>query len=274
MKIKYWFLAGIGILAVFIILTNMTSLPKDIHAKQREILKSELNSAPDIATCDSITMQIINLGPELTGDMWINNSQNYIKYMISCLSSIAVTKNDQRICENDETNSNICTKWSELNLEQKFSAKGYGCEDYVKKQCIFSFADKSRPDTNVNLNCSSYVDYDKDTCYGLLATIKGNSSICLEMNNSYYTGNCMFYFVFRNQDAALCSNYRNNTESIDWCVNEYNIIRQMKDSKGCNHIKEFGGVSPGDYECYVAFAIYHRNPDLCKNDNMCRRYAS
>ena len=183
--------------------------------------------------------------------------------MISCISSIAVRENNQQLCFDKEINEEICMKQIDL-AGFSFDEISPECISYVEKSCIFSFASKANPDTNITLECELYEDKEKYDCFWLRATIEQNPNICLNISSEHVKSYCIYYFAFRNHNKTLCD-YCTESEKKD-CEEDYDFIEKINDISDCDNVySRFHIFSPGDGDekCYLAFAIYHNDSTIC-----------
>lgn len=272
------------LICVFVIFGYKTNIigdkNPDIHAKEREKLSLELTTANSIDECKIISEQIVKLGPQCSRSfetwMCFDLGQFYRDYMVSCISNMAIKENNQKLCINQSVNEEICIRWAEL-ADFPFDEPSKECLYFVEKECIFSLASDS--DIDVELNCDSYEeDYERDECFSLLATTIQDSNICLNISNEYSQSDCMYYFALRNHDFSLCQ-YGVEGQKKD-CEDVLNLIKNLDDSNECANVDSLHGSSPGDKECYLAYAIYNKDSTLCSKykgrgpfiNNICERY--
>lgn len=241
--------------------------------QRKNQLRLKLTEAKDVEECKYISEKIVELGPECYrsfGTWHCTNLVYYSRDMISCISSVAVSQNNQSLCSNNELNKEICVKSAELFRE---SSSGFGfdianfsftesqeCINSVEKSCILSFASKANSNTDVTLECDLYEEgLKKDGCFWLRSTLEQNPELCLMISNELERSWCLYYFAFKNHNKTLCD-YCTESEKKD-CESDYDFIEKIDEISDCDNYDST--ISSGDDECYLAFAIYNNDSAVC-----------
>jgi len=272
---------------------------EDVNQYEREQLFLELWEAKTVDECHSIMNRIVELGPACQTS--IRNitecaypSSWYQDMMISCISTIAVKQNNQQLCEDEEVVKNLCNRWPEVVKEerqavpktgadiesstpaQKSESMIFVCSENAKVTCLFSFISKANPNTDIEIDCDSYEQKQRDECYWALAAGLNNQELCNKISYGYGVAQCHHYFAFREHDISLCE--RGHKDKWEECMQAFEIL-ENKDYNVCENIDNFYGSS-SEAICRVGFAIYNQDSSICSYyrkdgwfvNKMCERY--
>ncbi|MCK5471678.1 hypothetical protein KAI54_00630 [Candidatus Gracilibacteria bacterium] len=214
------------------------------HEEKRVELFGELKNANSFEDCDTISKQIIELGPVCSGSICAEPEQNYWAYMTECVGNIAIKKNNYNLCKS-------------IASENKFRVSA-SFENHCILSFMRNFKDKSKADENFKFLCENLENpaY-RDDCFEYLATLSGDHNFCLDITRENLRRQCLDYFAFRNNDYSLCQSERSK-EAL-------NILRENQVSI-CKKIKRFYTTTSNSgqhQECYIGFAIHNHNPLIC-----------
>jgi hypothetical protein len=269
---KAVYIVGLIVLLSFVIV-GCTQFP-DANQEERQRFFLDLWEADSVESCNTLMDQIVSLGPDnhFRGASNIRTSTYpsayYNNFMVSCVGGVAVKKNNQALCSDDNIARQVCERQIEIMyddqgtplVEQKFDEETiYFCMYEFEKSCLFSFISKANPQTTFEIDCNSYEGSRKRLCLRSLAIGKDDPERCLDIPDQSDLINCMHYFAFRKNDLSFCEHGKD--ERITECKEALEFLRNNHVTK-CDGLDRFFGTS-ADAFCPLAFAVYNQDSSLC-----------
>jgi len=231
----------------------------------------KLSKVKTIQECDPLAEKTDRI-PNCDGQICIDSGSNYGSLMASCIAGFGARNNEENVCVDSERNKNICKKIIKIYPEvSKMPVPNMDidkCSNNIEKECELEYLKKATPETQVNIECSSYEDLDdRDACFFELAIRNNDYSLCSTIDegrgfvNKLDQAKCYYLLAIRNNNEKICEMIENKS-SAEECKKALGLFKN-NDVGVCNNISLDYYGSASKKACLMFFAIYKHDLTMC-----------